>query len=104
MANLLVRLARYRNAGLLFISHDLGIVRHICDDIACRVHRTKTHLFVAHARSGTLAPRSGVPDLVADLVDALWAAEKRGFAEPAPPPLAPTRRPTTRTTQSANRR
>jgi peptide/nickel transport system ATP-binding protein len=34
VANLLVRLARDRDAGLLFISHDLGIVRHICDDIA----------------------------------------------------------------------
>jgi peptide/nickel transport system ATP-binding protein len=34
VANLLVRLARERNAGLLFISHDLGIVRHICDTVA----------------------------------------------------------------------
>jgi peptide/nickel transport system ATP-binding protein len=34
VANLLVRLARERDAGLLFISHDLGIVRHICDHIA----------------------------------------------------------------------
>jgi peptide/nickel transport system ATP-binding protein len=34
VANLLVRLARERDAGLLFISHDLGIVRHICDDVA----------------------------------------------------------------------
>ena len=34
VANLLVRLARDRDAGLLFISHDLGIVRHICDRVA----------------------------------------------------------------------
>jgi peptide/nickel transport system ATP-binding protein len=34
VANLLVRLARQRNAGLLFISHDLGIVRHISDRVA----------------------------------------------------------------------
>jgi peptide/nickel transport system ATP-binding protein len=34
VANLLVRLARERNAGLLFISHDLGIVRHISDTVA----------------------------------------------------------------------
>jgi oligopeptide/dipeptide ABC transporter ATP-binding protein len=34
VANLLVRLARDRQAGLLFISHDLGIVRHICDTVA----------------------------------------------------------------------
>jgi oligopeptide/dipeptide ABC transporter ATP-binding protein len=34
VANLLVRLARERDAGLLFISHDLGIVRHITDTVA----------------------------------------------------------------------
>jgi peptide/nickel transport system ATP-binding protein len=34
VANLLVRLARERDAGLLFISHDLGIVRHISDAVA----------------------------------------------------------------------
>jgi oligopeptide/dipeptide ABC transporter ATP-binding protein len=34
VANLLVRLARERDAGLLFISHDLGIVRHISDRVA----------------------------------------------------------------------
>jgi peptide/nickel transport system ATP-binding protein len=34
VANLLVRLARERNAGLLFISHDLGIVHHISDTVA----------------------------------------------------------------------
>ena len=34
VANLLVRLARERQAGLLFISHDLGIVRHISDTVA----------------------------------------------------------------------
>ena len=34
VANLLVRLARQRDAGLLFISHDLGIVRHISDTVA----------------------------------------------------------------------
>ena len=34
VANLLVGLARQRDAGLLFISHDLGIVRHICDTVA----------------------------------------------------------------------
>ena len=34
VANLLVRLARERDAGLLFISHDLGIVRHISDTVA----------------------------------------------------------------------
>lgn len=34
VANLLVRLARDRDAGLLFISHDLGIVRHISDTVA----------------------------------------------------------------------
>jgi peptide/nickel transport system ATP-binding protein len=34
VANLLVRLARQRNAGLLFISHDLGIVHHISDTVA----------------------------------------------------------------------
>jgi peptide/nickel transport system ATP-binding protein len=34
VANLLVRLARDRNAGLLFISHDLGIVHHISDSVA----------------------------------------------------------------------
>jgi peptide/nickel transport system ATP-binding protein len=34
VANLLVSLARQRDAGLLFISHDLGIVRHISDTVA----------------------------------------------------------------------
>jgi peptide/nickel transport system ATP-binding protein len=34
VANLLVRLARERGAGLLFISHDLGIVHHISDTVA----------------------------------------------------------------------
>ena len=34
VANLLVGLARQRGAGLLFISHDLGIVRHISDTVA----------------------------------------------------------------------
>jgi oligopeptide/dipeptide ABC transporter ATP-binding protein len=34
VANLLVRLARQRDAGLLFISHDLGIVHHISDTVA----------------------------------------------------------------------
>ena len=34
VANLLVGLARQRDAGLLFISHDLGIVRHISDTVA----------------------------------------------------------------------
>jgi peptide/nickel transport system ATP-binding protein len=34
VANLLVRLARERDAGLLFISHDLGIVHHISDTVA----------------------------------------------------------------------
>jgi peptide/nickel transport system ATP-binding protein len=34
VANLLVSLARQRDAGLLFISHDLGIVRYITDTVA----------------------------------------------------------------------
>ena len=34
VANLLVGLARQRDAGLLFISHDLGIVHHISDTVA----------------------------------------------------------------------
>jgi HAD superfamily hydrolase (TIGR01509 family) len=57
------------------------------DEIACRVHRTKTHLFAAHARSGTIAPRRGVPELVADLRRhgvriAVATTGRREWAEP----------------------
>ena len=34
VANLLVRLARELGIGLLLISHDLAIVRHVCDEIS----------------------------------------------------------------------
>jgi peptide/nickel transport system ATP-binding protein len=34
VANLLVRLARELQIGLLLISHDLAIVRHVCDSIS----------------------------------------------------------------------
>src|ERR1700759_2916236 len=34
VANLLVRLARELGIGLLLISHDLAIVRHVCDAIS----------------------------------------------------------------------
>jgi oligopeptide/dipeptide ABC transporter ATP-binding protein len=34
VANLLVRLARELELGLLLISHDLAIVRHVCDAIS----------------------------------------------------------------------
>ena len=57
------------------------------DDISARVHRTKTQLFAAHARSGTLAPRPGVADLVADLrrrgvTLAVATTGRREWAEP----------------------
>ena len=57
------------------------------DDIARRVHRTKTQMFAAHARSGTLQPRPGVPSLVADLRArgvrlAVATTGRREWAEP----------------------
>ncbi|GLZ45627.1 protein CbbY [Actinomycetospora sp. NBRC 106375] len=37
------------------------------DEVAARVHRTKTELFVDVVRRGVIAPRPGVPELVDDL-------------------------------------
>ena len=58
VANLLVSLARQRDAGLLFISHDLGIVRHISDTVAVmylgRIVEQRPH------RVGVGAPRPPV--------------------------------------------
>ena len=64
-----------------------GVDGEEADEVACRVHKTKTHLFAAHARSGTLAPRPGVPDLVEDLRRsgvrlAVATTGRREWAEP----------------------
>jgi HAD superfamily hydrolase (TIGR01509 family) len=37
------------------------------DEVAARVHRTKTALFVDVVRRGTITPRPGIPELVDDL-------------------------------------
>jgi len=64
-----------------------GVDGEEADEISARVHRTKTHLFAAHARSGTLSPRPGVVELVADLrgrgvTIAVATTGRREWAEP----------------------
>ncbi|MDQ4115543.1 MAG: HAD-IA family hydrolase, partial [Actinomycetota bacterium] len=64
-----------------------GVDGEEADEISARVHRTKTHLFAAHARSGALSPRPGVVDLVTDLrrsgvTLAVATTGRREWAEP----------------------
>ena len=44
-----------------------GVAADEADEVAARVHRTKTELFVDIVRRGDIAPRPGVPDLLDDL-------------------------------------
>ncbi len=64
-----------------------GVDGEHADEVACQVHKTKTHLFATHARSGTIAPRPGVAELVADLRRcgvrlAVATTGRREWAEP----------------------
>ncbi|TCK20749.1 HAD-IA family hydrolase [Pseudonocardia endophytica] len=64
-----------------------GVAGEEADDVAARVHATKTRLFAAHARSGTLPPRPGVAALVEDLRSrgvtiAVATTGRREWAEP----------------------
>ncbi len=57
------------------------------DELAGRVHRTKTQIFCDMVSAGILEPRPGVPDLVADLVDAgiriaVATTGRRAWVEP----------------------
>ena len=57
------------------------------DEIAARVHRTKTDLFRDRVLGGGIAPRPGLPELVASLVDAgvriaVATTGRRSWVEP----------------------
>ena len=52
VANLLVRLARELELGLLLISHDLAIVRHVCDAISRDVPRPDRRVGPGRGASG----------------------------------------------------
>jgi oligopeptide/dipeptide ABC transporter ATP-binding protein len=90
LANLMVRLSRELGAGLLFISHDLAIVRHVADVVAVmylglvvEVAATRA-LWAMPLHPYTEALVAAVPRL--DRVRALPDALPGEVADPAHPP------------------
>jgi peptide/nickel transport system ATP-binding protein len=92
IVNLLLRLKRELDLTYLFISHDLGVVRHICDRVAIMylgriVELGDTEgLYGAPAHPYTQALLASVPRLVTEDAD---LAEFRPIAGEIPSPLAP---------------
>ncbi len=92
IVNLLLRLKRELDLTYLFISNDLGVVRHICDRVAImylgrivEIGDTET-LYRAPQHPYTAALLASVPRLVTDDAD---LAEFRPIAGEIPSPLAP---------------
>jgi HAD superfamily hydrolase (TIGR01509 family) len=66
---------------------DLAADETALEELAARVHRTKTRIFAEEVRRGAIAPRPGVRSLVADLVAhrvliAVATTGTRAWAEP----------------------
>ena len=57
--NLFMDLQEKNNLTYLFISHDLGVVQHMCDDIPVHVPRPSLHLFAAVGRPAGVAFSQG---------------------------------------------